>query len=87
MAIHNLAGVKQLEQLGFKRVVLARELSVAEIKNIVENTSIEIETFIHGALCYSYSGSMFLQQYDRGQKWKSRKVRAALQEDLPFPVR
>ncbi|MCP4254241.1 MAG: U32 family peptidase, partial [Candidatus Scalindua sp.] len=38
MAIHNLAGVKQLEEFGFKRVVLARELSVAEIKNIVENT-------------------------------------------------
>jgi putative protease len=45
MATHNLAGVKQLEQLGFKRVVLARELSVAEIRNIIENTSIEIETF------------------------------------------
>lgn len=56
MAIHNLAGVKQLEQLGFKRVVLARELSVAEIKNITGNSSLEIETFIHGALCYSYSG-------------------------------
>ncbi len=56
MAIHNLAGVKQLEQLGFKRVVLARELSAAEIKNIAENSSIDIETFIHGALCYSYSG-------------------------------
>ena len=39
MAIHNLAGVKQMEQLGFKRVVLARELSASEIKNITENTS------------------------------------------------
>lgn len=56
MTIHNLAGVKQLERMGFKRVVLARELPVDEIKNISGNTSIEIEVFVHGALCYSYSG-------------------------------
>ena len=67
MAIHNLAGVKQLEQLGFKRVVLARELSVAEIKNIAENTSIEIETFVHGALCYSYSGLCFFSSMIGGR--------------------
>jgi len=67
MAIHNLAGVKQLEQLGFKRVVLARELSVAEIKNIAGNTSIEIETFIHGALCYSYSGLCFFSSMIGGR--------------------
>ncbi len=67
MAIHNLAGVKQLEQLGFKRVVLARELSSAEIKNIAENTSIEIETFIHGALCYSYSGLCFFSSMIGGR--------------------
>ncbi|MCP4252813.1 MAG: U32 family peptidase, partial [Candidatus Scalindua sp.] len=67
MAIHNLAGVKQLEEFGFKRVVLARELSVAEIKNIVENTSIEIETFIHGALCYSYSGLCFFSSMVGGR--------------------
>ena len=67
MAIYNLAGVKQLEQLGFKRVVLARELSSAEIKNIAENTSIEIETFIHGALCYSYSGLCFFSSMIGGR--------------------
>ncbi len=67
MAIHNLAGVKQLEQLGFKRVVLARELSITEIKNITENTSIEIETFIHGALCYSYSGLCFFSSMIGGR--------------------
>ncbi len=67
MAIHNLAGVKQMEQLGFKRVVLARELSSAEIKNIAENTSIEIETFIHGALCYSYSGLCFFSSMIGGR--------------------
>ena len=67
MAIHNLAGVKQMEQLGFKRVVLARELSVAEIKSIAENTSMEIETFIHGALCYSYSGLCFFSSMIGGR--------------------
>ncbi len=67
MAIHNLVGVKQLEQLGFKRVILARELSIAEINNIVENSSIEIEIFIHGALCYSYSGLCFFSSMIGGR--------------------
>lgn len=56
MSIYNLNGVKKVEELGFSRVVLARELSISEIKFICENSSIEIETFIHGALCMSYSG-------------------------------
>ena len=56
MAVHNLAGAQQLASLGFKRVVLARELSVNSIENISRNCGIETETFIHGALCYSYSG-------------------------------
>ena len=56
MTVHNLEGVKILEQLGFSRVVLSRELSYEEIKYICENSNIEIEAFIHGALCMSYSG-------------------------------
>lgn len=56
MTAHNLDGVLELQELGFKRAVLSRELSLDEIKNIGENTDIEIETFIHGALCISYSG-------------------------------
>ena len=56
MTIHNLEGVDQLKELGFKRVVLSRELSLEEIKYICKNTDIEIEAFIHGALCISYSG-------------------------------
>ncbi|MFO0794175.1 MAG: U32 family peptidase [Candidatus Brocadiaceae bacterium] len=59
MVIHNLAGVRQLEKMGFQRVVLARELSIEEIGQIRRNTSLEIEVFIHGALCYSYSGLCF----------------------------
>ncbi len=56
MTIHNIEGAKFLEDMGVKRVVLARELSLEEIKRIKSETSIEIETFIHGALCFSYSG-------------------------------
>lgn len=56
MSIHNLQGVLELEELGFKRVVLSRELSLQEIEYICKNSHIETECFIHGALCISYSG-------------------------------
>ena len=56
MSIHNLEGAIEAEKLGFKRVVLARELSIQEIEYICRNSNIEIETFIHGALCICYSG-------------------------------
>lgn len=56
MTIHNLEGALESQKLGFKRVVLSRELSLEEIQYICANTNIEIETFIHGALCISYSG-------------------------------
>ena len=56
MTIHNLEGVLELENLGFKRVVLSRELSLDEIKYISQNSNIELEVFVHGALCISYSG-------------------------------
>ena len=60
MTIHNLNGVKYLNDLGFKRVVLSRELSLEEIKYITDNTDTEIECFVHGALCYSYSGQCLM---------------------------
>ena len=56
MTVHNLQGVLELQELGFKRVVLSRELSMQEIEYICKNSSVEIECFIHGALCISYSG-------------------------------
>ena len=56
MTVHNLQGVLKLQELGFKRVVLSRELSLQEIEYICKNSDIEIECFIHGALCISYSG-------------------------------
>ena len=60
MHIHNLDGVKLVENLGLKRVVLARELSLEEVSYIKNNTNIEIELFVHGALCISYSGQCLM---------------------------
>lgn len=60
MAIHSPAGVRLAEQLGFSRVVLARELSRGEIEQIVRSTSLETEIFVHGAHCMSVSGQCYL---------------------------
>ncbi len=67
MTVHNLDGVNQLEKLGFSRVVLSRELSLDEIKYIRENTSLQLEVFIHGALCISYSGQCLLSSMIGGR--------------------
>lgn len=56
MAVHNREGVEALRDMGFKRVVLARELTLDEIRDACRVPGIEKEVFIHGALCYSYSG-------------------------------
>jgi len=59
----NVEVVKFFKELGVERVVLARELSKDEIKYIIDETGIEIETFIHGAMCSSYSGRCILSNY------------------------
>ena len=56
MTITNVLGAKLLEELGVERVVTSRELQLNEIKEISEQTILEIESFVHGALCYCYSG-------------------------------
>src|SRR5690242_1333204 len=56
LAVHNRAGAEALGRLGFRRVVLARELTFEEVRDITAAAGIETEVFIHGALCYSYSG-------------------------------
>lgn len=67
MTVHNLDGVHQLEKLGFSRVVLSRELSISEIEYIRKNTNLELEVFIHGALCISYSGQCLLSSMIGGR--------------------
>lgn len=56
MSVQTVAGVLELEKLGFSRVVLPREMTKEEIREIAENTSAELEVFVHGALCMSVSG-------------------------------
>lgn len=56
LAVHSLAGVTALRKLGFSRVVLAREMTLSEIREICRLAGTEIEIFVHGALCYSVSG-------------------------------
>ncbi len=56
MSVHNLQGAIMLQELGFRRVILSRELSIEEIEYITQNVQIEVECFVHGALCISYSG-------------------------------
>ena len=62
-----LGKVKFFDNIGLERVILARELSLNEIDNICTNTSCEIETFVHGALCVSYSGQCYLSQFIGGR--------------------
>ena len=56
MTVTGADGVRFLSQFGVTRVVMAREVSLAEMKRIHEETGMELEAFVHGALCYSYSG-------------------------------
>lgn len=70
MTIHNLSGAIQAQELGFDRVVLAREVPISEIKKICDNTEIEIEAFIHGALCISYSGQCLFSSIVGRSFWK-----------------
>jgi 23S rRNA 5-hydroxycytidine C2501 synthase len=55
--------VQFLESVGFKRVILARELTLDEIRDIRSKTKVELEVFVHGALCVSYSGQCYMSQY------------------------
>lgn len=61
--IRTLEKVRFFENIGLQRVIPARELSLLQLEEICKNTSIEIETFIHGALCVSYSGQCYLSEY------------------------
>lgn len=60
MSIHNLAGVKAAAEMGMTRAVLARELSIDQIRYICKNSPIEIEVFVHGALCFCHSGQCYM---------------------------
>lgn len=66
LGIHNLKGAKFIEKLGIKRVVLSRETLLADIKKIKENTNLELEFFVQGALCVSFSGNCYFSSLVSG---------------------
>jgi len=66
MAVHNLDGAKILEKLGFQRVVLSREAKLEDIKQIKQNTNLEIEYFVQGALCVAFSGNCYFSSLYSG---------------------
>ena len=67
MSVHDQAGVEFLNTQGFQRVVLAREMNLADIRYICENSSIETEIFVHGALCVSRSGQCLMSSVVGGR--------------------
>lgn len=67
MNIHSLETVKLLEKLNIKRCVLAREMNISEIKNIKDNSNMELEVFVQGALCISYSGQCLMSSLIGGR--------------------
>lgn len=67
MTIHNSAGARMLQDLGVKRAVLAREMSLDEIRTVRSNTDIELEVFVHGALCICYSGRCLMSSFMGGR--------------------
>lgn len=84
MTIYNLDGAKEIEKLGYSRCVLARELSIEEIKNICKNTDIEIEVFIHGALCICYSGQCLMSSLIGGRSGNRGKCAGTCR--LPYSL-
>jgi len=67
MTIHSTAGAKYMKDMGFSRVVLSRELSLNEVKEISNTSGIECEVFVHGALCVSYSGQCLMSSLIGGR--------------------
>ncbi|MBQ8604259.1 MAG: U32 family peptidase [Oscillospiraceae bacterium] len=67
MAVHNLAGALLLKEMGYSRVILARELTLKQVEHITKNCGIETEIFVHGALCMSLSGQCYASAYLGGR--------------------
>ncbi|MBR4257821.1 MAG: U32 family peptidase [Kiritimatiellae bacterium] len=86
LVAHNLEGVLALGELGFTRVVLARELSLAEIASIAKRCGgIELECFIHGALCYSLSGLCLFGAMEKGRSGNRGKCPYCCRMAHPAP--
>lgn len=84
MTVTGTDGVRFLSQFGVTRVVMAREVSLAEMKRIHEETGMELEAFVHGALCYSYSGQCLFSSILGGRS--GNRGRCAQPCRLPYTV-
>lgn len=84
MSVSSLEGVRALAELGFTRVVLARELSLKEIRHICAHAPVEIETFMHGALCVCYSGQCLMSSMIGGRS--GNRGRCAQPCRLPYTL-
>ena len=84
MTVTNYIAAKHLEELGVERVVPARELSLSEIRQLAENTGLEIECFVHGALCYCYSGQCLMSSMIGGRS--GNRGQCAQPCRLPYKV-
>ena len=76
LGVHNLYGAKMAEQIGFKRVVLSREAKLKDIIEIKQNTNLEIEYFVQGALCIAFSGNCYfsgMMQGDSGNRGRCKQ--------------
>ena len=85
MTVHSLAGAQALAKLGFKRIVLSRELTFAQIREIKENVDIELEIFVHGAICQSYSGQCLFSSFLGGRS--GNRGRCAQPCRLPYTLK
>lgn len=84
MTVHNVEGVNLLYNMGIKRVVLARELSINEIEYITRNTKAEIEIFAHGALCISFSGQCLFSSMIGGRSGNRGKCAQSCRQEYTF---
>ena len=84
MTIYDLDGANKIKDLGFSRCVLARELSINEIEHICKNTDIDIEVFIHGALCICYSGQCLMSSMIGGRSGNRGKCAGTCR--LPYTL-
>ncbi len=82
LAVHSLEGARALAALGFARVVLARELAADDVAGIVRHGGLEVETFIHGALCYSYSGLCLYSSHMTGRSGNRGRCAYCCREPL-----
>lgn len=95
MTVHQVDGVRALARLGFTRVVPARELSLEEVGRLVRAGGLEVEIFIHGTLCYAYSGQCLFSSHATGRSGNRGRCTygcrtlfsAGAQESLPFSMK